>query len=401
MLSFLRSLRGSRRPSFNPPEELCGLIAKELRDLDSANFREKTKEQWHSENKNLIALSLVSKTWRDEALPVLWSELFLDAGAASAVVGDHVDHGPIIKKYAAMLELAKGNGSTRSFVHFAKRLSITLDNVFWDGTANEKLTASIKGILSLAPRLQCLRIAPRSFQHTSEDIIQYLPQLHFPNLTTLYVEDRKHNDASEEALETFLRNHTTLENLTLRLAENSIIDLAYVEDIVEWPNLERFEGLLSHALALSQNSIPKLKELYILATELGDVRPALDATNLRAIAQRFPALETLNGLAMSPLFVSYMDAEEKRTCLPKLRELILYESVTDGVSVLNGVRYAELSDAEVDRTLNSLPRIFPDIFYVVVCKSAVTRRPRLLINRTKTIKLFDAPEGTELLLTLA
>ncbi|KZT41552.1 hypothetical protein SISSUDRAFT_1117532 [Sistotremastrum suecicum HHB10207 ss-3] len=277
---------------------------------------------------------------------------------------------------------------------------------------------NIRDILDLSTHLRCLELKFNSFSSDTSFAL-LLSSLTFPHLRLFsfslvnYLED---DLEAAPILGGFLVRHPLLEvvNLVgdlespnwqvwrksnpLPIMQRFRGDLWYLSMLASSKHLTSIE---SFTLNLPGNITQRwVHELFELASPFSNVTnftinidwPSLQEITLRALAQSFPALQFLDGLAVSDTFLPFMraDIEPMKACLPSLRQLTMYETYGSECSVHDAVRFATASDAEVEDAFRTLPLLFPALSsatHVKVTLPAV--RPR----KCQIMRMHFSAEG--------
>ncbi|KZS97355.1 hypothetical protein SISNIDRAFT_450148, partial [Sistotremastrum niveocremeum HHB9708] len=236
------------------PPEICCTIAEAIRN-SSVDALAKTREEWMKENASLLSLLRVSKAWMHETLPVLQSEIVVEAFDFLDYAWKEETPNPRLELYTNQLSqiLVAMRASESRFVARLNTLSINLRPLTctrWGvlPLVPPLFVECIKDILSLASRLRYLRFSLNSGLLPS--LFFHLPTLHFPLLRevrlvilTCSLRTPEYEGVVEET-GNFLLNHPTLQDVSLYLTD-------YERNLYQWeqlrvenplPNLERFRG---------------------------------------------------------------------------------------------------------------------------------------------------------------
>ncbi|KZT33879.1 hypothetical protein SISSUDRAFT_1053638, partial [Sistotremastrum suecicum HHB10207 ss-3] len=237
------------------PPEICRTIAEAIRN-SSVDALAKTREEWMKENASLLSLLRVSKAWMHETLPVLQSEIVVEAFDFLDFAWKEETPGPTprFELYRNQLShiLVAMSESESSFVARLTTLSINLRPLTCTRLGvplvPPPFLTCIKDILSLASRLRYLRFSLNSGLLPS--LFFHLPTLHFPLLRevrlvilTCSLRTPEYEGVMEET-GNFLLNHPTLQDVSLYLTD-------YERNLYPWeqlrvenplPNLVRFRG---------------------------------------------------------------------------------------------------------------------------------------------------------------
>ncbi|KZT32675.1 hypothetical protein SISSUDRAFT_1133025 [Sistotremastrum suecicum HHB10207 ss-3] len=388
----------------NLPPELYGLIAEALRASDKASLRTKTKKDWSTENRDLLSLLLVSKTWYNETIPVLWSEIFLEEKQND----DPTEHQ--LTKVRNLLAR-----SSSSYATYFKHLFVDYNPLFEREPATAALSSTLEEILSLSTHLQTLRLSCDT--HWAPSLVDHLSSLHFPSLKILHLAVVRSGEETQRLLGKFLVRHSGLEEVALQIP--GPFPWEDLRDANPLPNLITFSGSLAQLKLLSTSqhlkSIRCSRSMFTLVSRLAFIHElsllsnpflnvthlnimgfciSLDADTLRALAQSFPSVETIDGLGVTGAFIKFMDTkvETMARCLPKLQKATMYESSRFGESVIDGGLLPTPTDSAVDGAFIRLRRLFPRIISATNTKSEYSTAYR--IRRVQTIYLFEKG-GTE------
>ncbi|KZS97380.1 hypothetical protein SISNIDRAFT_463289 [Sistotremastrum niveocremeum HHB9708] len=374
------------------PAELCAKIAQEIRQWDNRLAEEKA----------LANLSVVSKTWRPEALRVLWSK----------VVIDDEDTGKAEPRGTTRLVSLIVN---KGYATEIRDLSIDLNMESWpeDERYRERsfpLQSKIINILYTAVNLR--RISIRSTQSKGQRILSHLYHCRFPLLRELKMR-LSFADWDEEigcsrsfpgGLDRFFFNHPGLVELDF----NVMNDNEFADEPIRLPshtplaanilpNLTRFIGGVEEAKFL--RPCASLKEVVLVVNidshmcyespeflndfehikgPLLNVRSLefraveglyIDLEEIETIDSCFPNLETLRGIDLDPWLVDAL-LLKKRTLLQvlhKLKEYTYYGVENKGTPPHRKIR-------RVEKAMAKLPRIFPHLEYASRCVDPGPRR---------------------------
>ncbi|KZT36664.1 hypothetical protein SISSUDRAFT_1063505 [Sistotremastrum suecicum HHB10207 ss-3] len=380
---------GSRFPITLDPD-VYRLIAHYIR----ADSKLKTVEEWKAENKLLNMLCLISKEWKDAALPALLSQI---------LITDSDDRFETLqKRLRAIFHLIQDGRSG-----YVESLSIALDDKNRSLRSlpeylEDALVNSFRRILSLldssnsTARLECLSISTSA--SWSEMLTPIISSLQLPCLKMLYFQFTNYR-VDVEWLGTFLEGCPDLEDVTFNLD-------CYTYFNTNWDTRTlREKNLLSHLvtfdgtpkqLALLQTPTTDLEKVRLtpwdgrssadtalifikelewignpfcnvtdLTFSIGSYPPlSLDLAALRALAGSFPALRVLDGLRMERrlYFEEFMASDLGRVagCLERLEIVTFYEDTlrrTEGEIQSQ----SSLPSESLDSAFFKLAIIFPSI----------------------------------------
>ncbi|KZS97381.1 hypothetical protein SISNIDRAFT_450171, partial [Sistotremastrum niveocremeum HHB9708] len=369
------------------PTEIYARIAEEIRAWDDRLVEEKT----------LVNLSAVSKSWRPEALRALWSK----------VVIDDKDKGSMnprgTKGTIAMVSII----FQKEYCHYIRDLRIILEMA----NATEEPQYVVPGfsmedkiiyILYNSHNLRALQIRDMAMHYSRKDenvgsmIIQSAYRCRFHQLRRLKLmlnqnDDYREPDCSKsgDALLRFLSNHPELTHLELsaeneyslepggrfsRLLSNlkcfkgspeeasilagsssalgsSLTDITLDIDPMDADDYDHAHWCLVRDLGLLDKPFNSVRSLVFTA----DCGPYLDVPMLLAIHRCFPNVDDLRGVAISPYLVNILLAETRipnENPLPKLNSLKF-----DGYEI-EGMHDNEW---EVEEALGNLPCLFESL----------------------------------------
>ncbi|KZS97382.1 hypothetical protein SISNIDRAFT_450172 [Sistotremastrum niveocremeum HHB9708] len=317
------------------PFELCARITDEIRAWDDRLVEEKT----------LVNLSAVSKSWRPEALRALWSKVVID----DKDMGSENPRGT--KGTIAVVSIIVQN----EYCHYIRDLRIILEMA----NATEEPQYVVPGfsmedkivyILYNSTNLRELHIRDLAMHHSRIEkniggmIVQSAYRCRFPQLHSLKLilnqnDDYREPDCSKsgDGLLRFLTNHSDLTHLNLSAEdEYSLKPAGRFPRLLS--NLKGFEGSPEEARILAGSSSPLgssltnitlnihpmdaldydhahwclVEDLGLLDKPFNSVRslefsamcgPYLDVDILLAVHRCFPNLEELHGVAIPPEIV--------------------------------------------------------------------------------------------------
>ncbi|KZS97356.1 hypothetical protein SISNIDRAFT_463268 [Sistotremastrum niveocremeum HHB9708] len=390
------------------PVELYRTIASGLRESSADALTWKTRKEWMEENGALLSLMSVSRAWMREALPILHSEIFVEAFSPDDDAHREEDPNPRLELYANQLSnvlMAMKKPGSR-FVINLKALSIDLHPK--NGTQYRveavppDFFARIHQILSLTSHLQYLRLSVNAQMIPLSAIFIHLSSLRFPHLRVLRLglltaSNEPTIDAakflgkhpelkdvslwfydfsgesypwrqlrSEDPLPNLERMHATFEELRMLASSKHLTVLQYDRQILEVPEPE-LDGRNILDWEFSQFSGPFI---HVTHLSISNEYIVLDGVGLRALVRQFPALEVLDGAECTKEFISFMETntEDLSSCLPKLHTLTMYE-VLDHIDAdypLDINTPFPPDNPERDIALCSLPQLFPALLCVVL-----------------------------------
>ncbi|KZS97201.1 hypothetical protein SISNIDRAFT_449990 [Sistotremastrum niveocremeum HHB9708] len=407
------------------PAELCGKIAEQIRSTNRDGIQCNPFAEakcWIRESQTLATLSLVSRMWRNESKVYLWSDVWFSDLAEQAVPTSSTDS-RLEQRTSRFLSALHAADPTA--VKYLKCFSFELHRAMM---YRAELISNIQHILSLisqrAANLSLLRLT----FHSNPECIPLLPHissLRFPRLRNLHLHLLRFNREDTELLTSLILAYPDLEGLYLQ-GELGPYPWSSLRQTNTLPKLRRFLGDLA-TLALVPSSAPLIsvkcpssgiemdlrlskaflkRNLSHLANPLTTVTEIilargeypLDACILKAIARSFPALQILDGLAISEGFIAFMgtDIEHLARCLPKLQSLTMYESCDRKRSYSNRKSFATPSNETVERIFADLPRLFPAIASAshIKTRHGTRSRPRQFMHmqfsaKGNTVKRSD------------
>ncbi|KZT31386.1 hypothetical protein SISSUDRAFT_1123792 [Sistotremastrum suecicum HHB10207 ss-3] len=390
------------------PVELYRTIASGLRESSADALTWKTRKEWMEENGALLSLMSVSRAWMREALPILYSEIFVEAFSPEDDAHREENSNPRLELYANQLSdilMALRKPGSR-FVINLKALSIDLhpkeSTRYRDVVVPPGFFACIHEILSLNSHLQYLRFSVNAQMIPLSAIFIHLSTLRFPHLRVLRlglltasneltIEAtkflRKHSELKdvslwfydfsgesypwrqlrhEDPLPNLERMHATFEELRMLASSKHLTVLQYDREILAVPESE-LDGRNILDWEFSQFCGPFIHVTHLF---ISNEYIVLDGVGLRMLARQFPALEVLDGAECTREFLSFMkiNTEDFSSCLPKLHTLTIYE-VLDDIGVdhpLDIDTPFPPDNPERDIALCSLPRLFPALLTVVL-----------------------------------
>ncbi|KZS97403.1 hypothetical protein SISNIDRAFT_463304 [Sistotremastrum niveocremeum HHB9708] len=352
------------------PPEICGEIARCVRESGSETTGWKTRRAWSSENQSLVALSLTSKLWRIEATPVLWSYMVLEF-----LSGESTDIEAMDSHIAQIVSLLAIPSPRYAF--YLKRLSLLVCS-----TDSERRK---KHVISLIQQLLSHSTQVRYFQYLNFDSDTLLPSLQLPALRVL---DLKFDGgfsialSAEEQLSiaSFLALHPRLE------------DISFMLPVVGWTlqarskfgsfsNLKAFHGnpillrvfeispeITSLKLRIPLPSYAELRRPFlslespfpkVTSLSFNGTRPGLTRDNIDALSRYLPALVDIDGFDVADDFIDLMktNLEGMAWRLPDVQNLVIYESEDMGSSHAMG----DALNPEIKESLFRLHYLFPSI----------------------------------------
>ncbi|KZS97395.1 hypothetical protein SISNIDRAFT_482303 [Sistotremastrum niveocremeum HHB9708] len=368
------SLNSTQSLPMNLPRDICREIAAAVRESDRATFRTKTEAEWILETWTLKSISLTCRMWREEAIPILWSELFLCYDDQTSFNDFDYD---VSKTWSTMI--------SKRYTKYLKRLVISFyvwgrDLLIPFG----RIVRDVNNILSLSPGFQHLRFRCGA---EAKPLISHLTSLKFSSLRALDIEYNVTLETEEaSAIGRFFLKHPKLEELRIETDSDFHWDTLRKDNPL--PQVEIFDGNLAHLALLgsanhlstvkSQLSAPSyseeidqlafVSELALLSNPFPNVTVLklhpwptvhLDSKTLEALDRSFPALEHIDGLELKQPFVDFMVSEEidHLPFLPRLRTLSTSESF-DWMGVAEaGIQIPSLD--ELEQAFSALRRIFP------------------------------------------
>ncbi|KZT37871.1 hypothetical protein SISSUDRAFT_1119998 [Sistotremastrum suecicum HHB10207 ss-3] len=353
------------------PPEVVGEIAQAIRGSSWESIRSKSQDEWHAENAALCALSLVSKPFMWEAIPVLWSEIFLEQKYDQSNLKKLFI---LLKKIVESLQTSKHGHRYASYVRL-----FSLDAGFsWV----ERLypfdpTSNVTEILSRTSNLQFLRMS-----NAAGDVVwtSEISSLRFPSLRIFRLENSPNKKKALKLASQFFLGHPDLEELYLQVMPDHSYPWENLRASNPLPKLKIFTGALPElkllpahhnleSLSLIHGS-SFLKHIVLIANPFSNVtslsvlsgRFSLDEDILLSLSSSFPALQMLNGIGATNETVKFilLNDEDLTWCLPRLHTLIIHEVSNAGQSFLSKF-YLTLTDDAIELTFSALRKIFPVI----------------------------------------
>ncbi|KZS97407.1 hypothetical protein SISNIDRAFT_482312 [Sistotremastrum niveocremeum HHB9708] len=392
------------------PPELCCRIAKFIRQTDSQSLQEKSHENWKTEHKTLTSLSFVSRIWRDVVTPILWSQLnfvTVKYGDIEAV-SDQIFHASHILAYSR----PKSEPKLSTYVEC---LTIYIKNPSTRAVQDTEIDLHIMKLLSLTSDLRYLRIM---LNPSRVPVLTHLSYLKYPRLKVVDIdfdESSRRND--QLSLGEFLVNNPSIEDV--RLVVERPIQWRSLREYNPLPQVKRFIGNFSQLGLLA--SAPELTSVECEPTPSRmlhtseKIRPPiltleyskhlclyslpipLYVDTVRAISQIFPALESLEGLSATKLFIEFMKspAEEIAGCLSRLQTIAMSERVGFGTSYVDGVMEPEIDNESMERAFESLPHFFPTIRVAIHVKNEANPIPIIRRLEMRYLPSGNTMERTE------
>ncbi|KZS97204.1 hypothetical protein SISNIDRAFT_482138 [Sistotremastrum niveocremeum HHB9708] len=397
----------SRHPAaeMRLPPEILGRIVRGIRDPNRVLFQDLTLLQWSKENATLHALSRVSKMMRIEVIPALWSEVMLIEPSRNPQ--------PLEERISNVLGLLKA--FEPSYAIHLQRLSIGSPFSY---PKPENFTNNIREILDLSTHLRCLELKFNCFSSDTSFIL-LLSSLTFPHLRSFafsLVNFLEEDLEGPRILGEFLIRHPLLEIVHL------VGDLVH-PNWQRWrksnplPILKHFRGDMWYLSMLASSKHLTTLESYTLNSpgdttlrwvhELSElVNPFSNVTHftinddwmslqeitLRALAQSFPALQFLDGAAVSEAFLLFIstDIEPMKSCLPNLQQLIMYETCGSQCSVHDSTRFTTPTDAEIEAAFRYFPFLFPALSSTTHVKMTL---PAVRPRKRQIMRMHFSAEG--------
>ncbi|KZT31668.1 hypothetical protein SISSUDRAFT_1067569 [Sistotremastrum suecicum HHB10207 ss-3] len=394
------------------PPELCCRIAKFIRQTDSQSLQEKSHENWKTEHKTLTSLSFVSRIWRDVVTPILWSQLnfvTVKYGDIEAV-SDQIFHASHILAYSR----PKSEPKLSTYVEC---LTIYIKNPSTRAVQDTEIDLRIMKLLSLTSDLRYLRIM---LNPSRVPVLTHLSYLKYPRLKVVDIdfdESSRRND--QLSLGEFLVNNPSIEDV--RLVVERPIQWRSLREYNPLPKMKRFIGnfsqlgllasapeLTSVECEVTRRTLVRLdfiNELSLLANPFPNVTHLcvyslpipLYVDTVGAISQSFPALESLEGLSVTKLFIEFMKspAEEIAGCLSRLQTIAMSERVGFGTSYVDGVMEPEIDNESMERAFESLPHFFPTIRVAIHVKNEANPIPIIRRLEMRYLPSGNTMERTE------
>ncbi|KZT31670.1 hypothetical protein SISSUDRAFT_1133555 [Sistotremastrum suecicum HHB10207 ss-3] len=374
------------------PPELIREIAESIRISDRESLRRKTWEQWHEESLTLIALSSVSRIWRDESLPVLWSEIFVYSS-------EYAELDRLEAQVAKLLSVLTTSQSETPYAVHLKRLSVHLALKSASGWPSQILTHHLEELISISSRLRYLRVW---FNADWITLSPRLSSLIFPDLQILSLNLLPSNTRRPQLMGEFLTNHPGLEDVYLALG--SEFQGHTLQQSNPLPNIRNFVGTLSemrifssesrltavevgishrrgithtsiqqrfvHELSLLDNPLPHVTTLCINTPNI-----PFNRVTLTALARSFPSLEILTGFQANIEYLEFLatDVESLSWCLPRLTTLTMHlETIGSEQANTPTVAPEDINAASV----RLLKRLFP-----AISRARIVIRPKTRTDR--------------------
>ncbi|KZS97410.1 hypothetical protein SISNIDRAFT_463310 [Sistotremastrum niveocremeum HHB9708] len=405
------------------PPEIFGGIAKSLVEyevtatelvtltLDRQIRDGITKRRTHLST--LFTLSLVSKTWRAEVTPLIWSDLSLNLARAPLVWTYFPE---VTERAANILQLLKNPNS--SYGIYVRTLCVDLRSIrpsAQDLESLELLNAHVEEILSLTPRLRTLSL---SFYGKKSSILPKLMTLQFPDLECLHLETRELSelDAQQQLLSRFVTRQAGLRRMSMVRYGSRNEDLLSAPHPDQLAHVTHFEGHVGELRLLKActnlksirhwspekpmllsdqddfvSRLDLLECSFQNVTHLGislsifrtKTTISLDAQVLKVLVKTFPSLQHLEGLSLDQRSVAMLRSAQEDFAwrLPNLQYLGLFERSREGITQFGNIELPTLSNASIETAFCSFRQLFPQV------------RPQLRLAELKKTESTDRSGG--------